>query len=137
MKLIFWTFLQKKLWNRLYLLNQIVNSDWKWMSIYKWPLYDYFWPFFCHMYVHLSQNCGSEDHFEVLNRSYLWLVKKLWHKTQEFPFLFFSRFCTKTDICIFFVFYIFLFFVMTFVTIKIDQHLKMTVGISVLWKINI
>ena len=88
---------------------QTVKSVYKWMFLYKWPLYDLFWPFFCHVYDHLSQNWGSDDHFEVLNRSYLWLVEKLWHKTQIFPFLFFLRFCTKTDICIFFVFYIFLF----------------------------
>jgi hypothetical protein len=25
--------------------------------------------FFCHLYVHLSQNWGSDGHFEVLNRS--------------------------------------------------------------------
>ena len=43
------------------------------MSLYIWPLYDHFWPFFRHMYVHLSRNWG---HFEVLNRSYLWLVQK-------------------------------------------------------------
>ena len=33
---------------------------------------------------------------------------------------FFLRFCTKTDICIFFVFYILVFFVITFVPIKIQ-----------------
>ena len=33
-----------------------LKSDWKWMSLYKWPCYDHFWPFFRHLYVHLSQN---------------------------------------------------------------------------------
>ena len=92
----------------------LIKSVWKWMFLYTWPLYDLFCPFLCHMYVHLSQNWGSDNHFEVLNRSYLWLVEKLWRKTQIFPFLFFLRFCTKTDICIFFVFYVFVFFVITF-----------------------
>ena len=59
----------------------------KWMSLYKLPLYDLFWPLFWYMYVHLSQNWGSDGHFEVLNRPYLWLVEKLWCKTQIFPFL--------------------------------------------------
>ena len=65
-------------------------------------------------------NWGSDGHFEVLNRSYLWLVEKLWRKMQIFQFLFFLRFCTKRDICIFFVFYIFVFFVITFVPIRIQ-----------------
>ena len=34
----------------------------KWMSFFKWPLYDLFWPFFCHMCVYLSQNLGSDGH---------------------------------------------------------------------------
>ena len=54
----------------------------KWMSLYKSPLYDLFWPLFCHMYVHLSQNQGSDGHFEGLNRSEPQLVQTLWHKTQ-------------------------------------------------------
>ena len=35
----------------------------------KWQLYGHFQPFFCHMYIHLSQNWGSNGHFEVLNGS--------------------------------------------------------------------
>ena len=101
--------------------NMYVKSVYKWMSAYKCPLYDHSWPFFRHMCDYLSQTWGSDGHFEVLNRSYLWLVEKLWRKTQIFSFLFFLRFCTKTDICIFFVFYIFLFFVITFVPIKIGK----------------
>ena len=72
--------------------NSVAFLGWKLKSVYKrmflckCPLYDFFWPFFCHMY---DQNWGSDGHFEVLNRSYLWLVEKLWHKTQIFPFLFF------------------------------------------------
>ena len=98
---------------------QNIKSVYKRMSLYKCPLYDHSWSFFCHMCVYLSQNWGSDGHFEVLNRPYLWLVENLWCKTQIFPFLFFLRFCTKTDICIFFVFYVFVFFVITFVPIKI------------------
>ena len=30
-------------------------------------LKDRFWPFFRHMYLHLSQNRGTDGHFEVLN----------------------------------------------------------------------
>ena len=91
----------------------------KWMSLYKRPLYDLSGLFFCHMYVHLSQNWGSDGHFEVLNRSYLWLVHNLWHKMLIFPFLFFLPFFTKTDVCIFCFFCGFVFFVITFVPIKI------------------
>ena len=97
-----------------------VKTDRKWMSLYKWPLYNLFWPFFCHMHVRLSQNWGSDGHFEVLNRSYLWLVQNLWPKTKIFSFLFFFlRFCTKTEIFIFQVFCVFVFCVITFVPIKI------------------
>ena len=66
-----------------------IKSVYKRMSLYKCPLYDHSWPFSCHMCEHLSQNWGSDGHFEVLNMSYLWLVEKLWRKTQIFPFLFF------------------------------------------------
>ena len=41
---------------------------------------------------------------------------------QIFPFLFFLPFCTKTDICIFFVFCVFVSFVITFVPIKIQTY---------------
>ena len=58
-----------------------LKTDRKWMSLYKWPLYDHFWPFFCHMCVYLSQNVGSDSHFEVLNGSKSWLGLKLWPQT--------------------------------------------------------
>ena len=74
---------------------------------------------FCHVYLHLPQNWGSDGHFEELNKSNLWLVQNLWHKTQIFPFLFLLRFGTKTDICLFCVFCVLVFFVITFVPIKI------------------
>ena len=50
---------------------------------------------FCHMYVQLSQNWGSDGHFKVLNSAYLRLVQKWWLKTQIFPFLFFCDFVQK------------------------------------------
>ena len=60
----------------------------KWMSFYKSP----FLTIFRHMHVHLSQNWGSDGPYEVINRSYLWLVQKLWHEMQIFLFLFFLPF---------------------------------------------
>ena len=101
------------------LTDLLLKTDWKRMFLYKWPLYDLFWPLFGHMYLHLPQNWGSDGHFEELNKSNLWLVQNLWHKTQIFPFLFLLRFCTKTDICLFCVFCVLVFFVITFVPIKI------------------
>ena len=44
----------------------------------KWLFYVYFWPFFCQLYVYLSQKRGSDGHFEVLNGSTSWLVQTLW-----------------------------------------------------------
>jgi hypothetical protein len=35
----------------------------------KWPFYYHIWPFFCQLYVYISQNWDSDDHFEVLNES--------------------------------------------------------------------
>ena len=35
----------------------------------KRPFYDHFWPFFCQLYVHLSQNWGSDSHYKVLSES--------------------------------------------------------------------
>ena len=61
----------------------------------KWLFYDYFWPYFCQLYNHLSQNWGSDGHFDVLNRSKIWLVQRLWHKMQIFPFSFFCNFVQK------------------------------------------
>ena len=51
-----------------------LKSVYKRMFLYKWPLYDLFWPFFSHTYVYLSQNWGSDGHFEVLNRSTVWTL---------------------------------------------------------------
>ena len=102
----------------LIVIHYLLKSVYKWMFVYKCPYYDHSWPFFCHMCEYLSQNWGFDGHFEVLNRSYLWLVEKLWHRTQIFPFLFLLRFCTKTDICKFYVFCVFVFFVITFVPSK-------------------
>ena len=97
----------------------LLKSVSKWMFLYKCPIYDHSWPFFRHMCEFLSQNWGSDGHFEVLNRAYLWLVEKLWHKMQIFPFLFFLPFFTKTEVSIFCFFCVFVFFVITFVPIKI------------------
>ena len=54
-----------------------------------------FLPFFRQLYVYLSQNRGSDSHFEVLNRSKSWLVQELWHKKKIFPFPFFCDFVKK------------------------------------------
>ena len=89
--------------------DYLTKVCYKWMSLYNCPLYDHFWPFSCHMCVYLSQNWGFDGHCEVLNRSYLWLVEKLWCTTQIFPFLFFLRFCTK-QIFASFLFFTFLCF---------------------------
>ena len=72
----------------------------------KWLFYDYFWPFFCQLYTHLSQNWGSDGHFDVLNRSKIWLVQRLWPKMQIFPFSFFCNFVQKLT----FAFFVFLSF---------------------------
>ena len=46
--------------------------------------------FFCQLHEHLSQNWGSNSHFEVLNVSKSLFDQKLRHKTQNFPFPFFN-----------------------------------------------
>ena len=46
-------------------------------------LFHHFWSFCCQLYVYLSQNCGSDGHFEVLNRSISYLVQKLCHKYKK------------------------------------------------------
>ena len=64
-------------WQRYHLFHRLttmslidkIKGDWKRMSLCKWPCSDHFWPFFCHLYVYLSQNWGLDGHFEVLNRS--------------------------------------------------------------------
>ena len=64
------TILQRRSW--------YIKTDRKWMSLYKWPLYNLFWPLFCHLYVHLSQYWGSDSHFEVLNGCKSEFGQKLW-----------------------------------------------------------
>ena len=71
-------------WWQLFLFWYIVWSEMK--NTDKWQGYYHFQLFFCHVYVHLSQNWGADSHFEVLYWSKFWLVLKLGHKTQIFPF---------------------------------------------------
>ena len=53
-------------WN----IPRVYEKDWSEMKVtHKWPLYNRFWPFFCHMYVYLAQNWGSEG--DMLNGSIL------------------------------------------------------------------
>ena len=42
---------------------------WPFCCLMKWPLYNHFWLFFRPLYVHLSQNLGSDGYFEVLTES--------------------------------------------------------------------
>ena len=70
-----------KKWNKFsfnfYILKQTQNPKLAGLKQYivwsemkdtdKWQCYEHFRPFFCHMYVHLSQNWGSDGHFEVLS----------------------------------------------------------------------
>ena len=54
-----------------------------------WQLCDY-----------ISQNWGSDSHFDVITRSKPWLIEKLWLKMQiffHFPFLWY---CRKKCICV-------------------------------------
>ena len=48
---------------------QLLQSESKRITITKWLFHGYFWPFFCHLHVYLSQNRGSDGQFEVLNGS--------------------------------------------------------------------
>ena len=61
----------------------------------KWPFYGHFRPFFGQLCYYISQNWGSDGHFEVLNRSKPWLIEKLWLKMQIFPFSFFCDIVEK------------------------------------------
>ena len=94
---------------------------------------DYFWPCLWQLYTHLSQNFGSDSHFDVLNRSKSWLVQRLWHKIQIFPFSFFEILYKNT--C--FAFLHFLSYLLYQLRVRIIKHLKITVWTSVAWKTNI
>ena len=83
---------------------------------HKWQFYDHFRQFLCLMYVYLSQNWGSDGHFNMLNGSKFWLVQKLWHKMQIFPFPVPITYIKKMKIC---VFCFFAFFVISLELIKI------------------
>ena len=50
-----------------------------------------------------------------------------WYKSYDtkrkyFHFFFFLRFCTKREVCVFFIFCVFVLFVITLVPIKIQTH---------------
>ena len=95
----------------------------KWIWIYKWPLYDLFWQFFHHMCVYLSKNWGSVSHFECLSQVLVMIGSKVMTQNKNIFISFFLLFCTKTAICLFRVFCTFVFFVITFVPIKIQNWL--------------
>ena len=81
----------------------------------KWLFYGYFWPFFRQLYVYLSQNWDSEGHFDVLNRSKIWLVLRFDTKCKYFHFR-----CVAILYKIhIWVFCVFAFCVITFVPIRI------------------
>ena len=93
------------------------------MSLYKWSCYDHIWPFFCHMYVYLSQNWGLDGHFKVLNRSEPWFIQNLWLKMQIFPYMFFGNIVEKKCIWVFWVLVFFPFCVIIIVPIMIQTSL--------------
>ena len=70
----------------------------------RWTFYYHIWPFFCQLYGYLSQKWDSDGHFQVLNRSKYWLVQRLWHKMQIFPFPFFCDFVQKHKYFCFWIF---------------------------------
>ena len=86
----------------------------------KWLFYDHFRPFFGQLHDYISQNWGSDGHFEVLNRSKPWLIQKLWLKIQIFPFLFFSDIVEKMHFCFLGFWVLFAFCVITVVPIMIQ-----------------
>ena len=47
---------------------------------HKWPFLDHFVSFFCQLHEYLSQNLGSDVHFEVLNLSKFQLDQKVQHE---------------------------------------------------------
>ena len=61
----------------------------------RWPFYNHFWPFFCQLHKYLSQNLGSDGHFEEVNMSKSQLNQNLWHKLQEFLTSLFFNFGRK------------------------------------------
>ena len=67
--------------NKISLLSWAFGKEMK--DTDKWPFYNHIWPFFCQLYVYLSQNWGSDSRFEMLFTSKSYLVQKLWHKTQK------------------------------------------------------
>ena len=83
---------------------------------HQWQFYNHFRQFLCLMYVYLSQNWSSDGHFDMLNGSKFWLVQKLWHKMQIFPFPVPITYIKKMKICIF---CFFAFFVISLEPIKI------------------
>ena len=95
--------------------------------------YHYFWPYFCQQYIHIWQNWGSDSHFDVLNRSKIWLVQRLCHKMQIFPFSVFCNFVQKNSFA-FFVFLRFVSYLLYQFRFRLLKHLKRTVWNSVLWK---
>ena len=95
---------QNKFGNRILFFNMLLKTVSKWMSCYKWPLYNLFWSFFCLMYVQLPQNWGSDGHFEVLNRFKSFDTKCKYFHIFSFVILYKNR---SLDLLHFLRFYVF------------------------------
>ena len=120
------------------LLQKIVSLDLrKTNDNNNCQFYHHFWPFFCQLYVYLSQNWGSDSHFGIPNRSKIWLVQRLWQKNANISFnCFFFNFVQKYSFA-FFDFFHFVSQQLYQLRFRLLKHLKLTVWISFLWKITI
>ena len=81
-----------------------IKTDWKRMSLYKWPCYDQFWPFFeiCMFIFHKTEvQMVIRTCLTGLNSNKFWLVQKLWQKTEIFSFPFFCNFVQKHKLAFF------------------------------------
>ena len=119
-------------------LSDFLKTDRKWMSLYKWPLYNLFWPFFaiCMFIFH------KIEVLTVILRcltglTYDW-VKSYDPKWKYFHFFFCCDFVQKQRFSSleFFSFLYFLSKLLYQIRFRLLKHLKMTIWISVLWKIN-
>ena len=101
----FWCALQVKILISSKVMTQ--NVPWGWARSWlnqrliikftsdKWPFYDHFWPFLCQLYENISQNWGSDGHFEALNKSESWHKTHTKPKTQKEQMFFFYNIAKK------------------------------------------
>ena len=111
-----------------------LKSVYKWIFLYKWPMYDHSWPFFakCMFIFHKTEV------LTVILKCLTGLTYD-WFKNYDTKCKYFNSGFVQKQMFASFAFFAFLCFlskILYQLKFRLVQHLKMTVWTSVLWQID-